>query len=228
MSVGDYQFGREFSLRSYPSYMDRRTCRWLYFTEGKKGDYVSYTPEGKVVFADRDSEVFPDCPGEHLAAGVKECRSVAFARLIQFHGGADFSRDAAFGRTQDGETRINSHHRRDRIHLDFVIDPSAERIELLHYDCCRWETPDGRWEYLEFRHGQWRIVNYGLPHLLSDDHYADARRRALEFERKHIIMPADRSPASNWSDALKAGVVTQEEYEEASRRHAKMWHYAGT
>ena len=183
-------------------------------------------PEGKVVFADRFSEIQPKKPGYYFAISIETRGNVAFAFLIQAHRSSKFSRDQAFGPTMEGKSKLFSYAKRSGRVLPFVCEPERERLELFSFDKCITYQAHKEFRYYEFRNRGWYVINRSGPHLMPDEAFNDAEKRVYKFQRATYI---GYSPSAStiWSDARDAGIVTDEELNEASRRFSRSWYYCG-
>ena len=207
-------------------FFDPTTCQWLRFRRYRGRRLRAFLPDGKIVFADRQSEIIPDKPGYYFAALVDTGPTYAFAKIKRAHRSLKFPRSEAFGSTQDGVSFLLSFHRSRRKRIPFVCDPNEERLAIFGYDTFRCERADGYWAYYEFRHGEWRRLNWYGPCKMSDEDFAAASKRVAEFEKTKFYGYGP-SAGTIWSDARRAGVVTAEEVDEAHRRTGPSWHYSG-
>lgn len=190
---------------------------------------MAFLPHGKIVLVAARSEIVPDRPGYYLAASIKELERVAFAHLVRAHRVVRFSRMEAFGKTRNGISHLFSYSSKHPKRLAFCCNPKEERFEIFGYDkySCRYQ--DGRHEYYAFRHGEWYLLRWYGPVLMSNAAFESASKRAYDAVRSNAtIMMSDPLPARIWSAAYKAGAVTMEELDEAGRRHGSMWNYSGS
>lgn len=187
---------------------------------------MSFLPNGKIAFPDRNGELVPKKPGYCFAIAVDIRPTYAIAKLIRVHRSLKFRRKEAFGPTANGVSYLLSYHRSRRKQLPFVCDPKAERLAIFGYDEFTTLRADGQRKFYAYRHGEWRLLNWYGPFKMPDDQFAEVDGRVAEFVRTSGLLYIG-SPHSRWSAALKAGVVTEQECGEAYRRSGPMWNYAG-
>lgn len=202
------------------------SAQWLRFRRDRDGKLVAYLADGKIVFVDRRSRFQPREPGHYLAAAVYVADRAAFAIVVRAHRNLNFSREETFGPTGNGRSILFSFRKRRRKILPFVCDPGSERLELFGFDTLQAKYASGREEYYEFRHGEWRLLNYSGPQKMSDAAFQEAQRKVNDFQnaKPYAYSP---SPCNIWSEAVQAGIVGQAEFEEAARRFGRLWHYSG-
>ena len=200
--------------------------RWLRFKKQANGQFVSALPSGKVAFADSSGEVAPTAPGHYLAAWINEHERFAVASLIRAHRSLKFSREQAFGMTDEGVSVLFSYRLRKRRKLPFVCRPDKERLELFGYDTFKSLSADGWMRYCLYRHGDWRLRNSRGPKMIPDEIFREVQKRVYQFERGKF---GSYSPSASmvWSAAREAGIATDEECEEAYRRNSFLWNYSG-
>lgn len=207
---------------------DSRSAQWLRFRFYRGEQLLAFLPSGKIVWADPHGELLPNRPGHYLAASIEEHDRVAFARLVRAHRTARICRMEAFGRTRNGISHLSSFSGKRHKRLAFCCDPNAERFEIFGYDkyTCRYQ--DGRHEYYAYRHGEWYLLKWYGPFLMSTAMFEAAKRRAYDAAVNHdpTIMLSDPSPADMWNAG--GGAVTKDELEEAYRRYGSMWNYGGS